>query len=62
MVIAKGSQGSRVVKILERENYYNVINGYKKLLIAAPAAVTTDVQYFPGTTFDEVFALYGFDK
>ena len=26
MVIGKGSQGSHVMRILERENYYNVIN------------------------------------
>mgnify|MGYP007008370441 CR=1 FL=1 len=25
MVIGKGSQGSRVMRILERENYYNII-------------------------------------
>lgn len=29
MVIGKGSQGSRVMRILERENYYNIINGYE---------------------------------
>ena len=33
MVIGKGSQGSRVMRILENENYYNVINGYKELFI-----------------------------
>ena len=27
MIIGKGSQGSRVMRILEQENYYNVING-----------------------------------
>lgn len=27
MVIKKGSQGSRAMRILEQENYYNVING-----------------------------------
>jgi abortive infection bacteriophage resistance protein len=31
MIIEKGSQGSRVMRILEEENYYNVINGYKDL-------------------------------
>lgn len=29
MIIGKGSQGSRAMRILERENYYSIINGYK---------------------------------
>ena len=62
MVIAKGSQGSRVMRILERENYYNVINGYKELFLDTPATATHDESYKPGTTFDEVYALYIFDR
>lgn len=31
MDIKKGSQGSRAMEILEQENFYNVINGYKDL-------------------------------
>lgn len=42
MVIGKGSQGSRVMRILERENYYNVINGYKELFLDVKATPTTD--------------------
>ena len=60
MVIGKGSQGSRVMRILERENYYNVINGYKELFLASKAASTADEVYKTGTTFDEVYALFGF--
>ena len=37
MVIGKGSQGSRVMRILERENYYNIINGYKEPSLASKA-------------------------
>ena len=33
MDIPKGSAGSRVMRILENENYYNVINGYKDLFL-----------------------------
>ena len=33
MNIEKGSQGARVMRILEKENYYNVINGYKDLFL-----------------------------
>lgn len=30
MNIAKGAQGSKAMRVLERENYYSVINGYKE--------------------------------
>ena len=62
MIIGKGSQGSRAMRILERENYYNVINGYKELFLASKSATTTDETYKTGTTFDEVYALYNFDR
>ncbi len=62
MVIGKGSQGSRVMRILERENYYNVINGYKELFLASKATPTADEVYKAGVTFDEVYALYQFDR
>ena len=62
MVIKQGSQGSRVVRILERENYYNIINGYKELFLSQHATPTSDEQYKPGTTFNEVYALYKFDR
>lgn len=61
MEIGKGSQGSRVMRILEKENYYNVINGYKDLFLD-PASTPSAEQYKPGTTFDEVYALYSFDR
>ena len=50
------------MRILERENYYNVINGYKELFLASKATTTTDEVYKTGTTFDEVYALYNFDR
>ena len=62
MIIKQGSQGSRAMRILERENYYNVINGYKELFLEHPATATEDEQYKAGTTFDEVYALYCFDR
>ncbi len=62
MVIGKGSQGSRVMRILERENYYNVINGYKDFFLDLRATATTDEVYKKGTTFDEVYALHNFDR
>ena len=61
MVIGKGSQGSRVMRILEKENYYNVINGYKDLFLDTTSTPTAE-EYMAGTTFDEVYALYNFDR
>ena len=61
MVINKGSQGSHAMRILEKENYYNVINGYKDLFLDS-ASTSTVERYKPGTTFTEVYALYEFDR
>ena len=60
MVIGKGSQGSRVMRILEKENYYNVINVYNDLFLDS-ASTTTELNK-AGTTFNEVYALYEFDR
>ena len=62
MIIGKGSQGSRVMRVLERENYYNVINGYKDLFLDHNQTNQSEDQYKTGTTFDEVYALYSFDR
>ena len=62
MVIKKGHQSARVLHTLEMENYYNVINGYKELFISSPATATDDEVYKAGTTFDEVYSLYSFDR
>ena len=43
-------------KTLQHEGYYNLINGYNKLFLSG-----TDV-YKPGTTLQEIYALYSFDK
>lgn len=61
MVIGKGAQGSRVMRILETENYYNVVNGYKDLFLD-PSSTPATEKYKAGTTFDEVYALYIFDR
>lgn len=62
MVIKKGSQGARAMRILEQENYYNVINGYKSLFLEREATDVLDEKYKEGTTFNEVYALYCFDR
>ena len=60
MVIGKGSQESRVMRILEAENYYNVINGYKELFLASKATPAADEVYKTGTTFDDIIIVFGF--
>lgn len=52
MDIKKGSQGSRAMKILEQENFYNVINGYKDLFLY-PASTPAAEKHRTGTTFNE---------
>lgn len=42
MSIGKGSQGSRVMRVLEKENYYNVINGYKDLFLDPTSTPTVE--------------------
>ena len=58
MNIKPGSQGSRAIRILERENYYSVINGYKEPFIASVNPET----YLTTTDFDELYALFSFDR
>lgn len=62
MDIGKGNEGSRVIKILESENYYNVINGYKDLFIDLSNTSVHGEAYKAGTKFDELYGLYTFDR
>lgn len=51
-------------RFLEQENYYNVINGYKDLFLKKDAngnPITPEV-YLPNTHFDELKALFLFDR
>lgn len=59
--INKGSAGSRAKEVLKRENYYNVVNGYKGLFLDVQSS-TINEQYKSGVTFDEINALYTFDR
>lgn len=54
--------GSRAMRILEKENYYKVINGYKYLFIKRKATATAEEEYLDNTLFDEIYALYIFDR
>lgn len=53
--------GSRVKKILEMENYYNLINGYKDLFIDHTYS-GIDEKYKDNTNFNELYELYIFDR
>ena len=46
-------------KILLTTNYYNLINGYKEPFLLSNTPVD---KYKPGTCFEEIYALYLFDK
>ena len=48
-------------KIIEAENYYNLFNGYKWLFLDADYT-GPDEQYLTGTKFEEIYALYLFDR
>ena len=50
---------SRHKTILLHENYYNIINGYKKPFLASCGPNET---YLRGTSFKEIIALYEFDR
>lgn len=63
-LLSRGMVITNAVKakhIIEMENYYNLINGYKQPFLD-PAYTGSDESYLPGTKFEEVYALYLFDR
>ena len=46
-------------RVLEKNGYYNLINGYNKLFLDPASDV---VKYLPGTTMKEINDLYQFDR
>ena len=51
------------MRILEKEGYYNIINGYKEIFLDNAATIAAnDDRYKVGTTFDHIYALYDFDR
>ena len=50
---------SNVYKMLSKNNYYYLINGYKKLFLNKTAKTE---QYIKNTKIQELYALYRFDK
>ena len=61
--INKTNEGSRVKRVLEKESYYNVVNGYKDLFLDTTATQTQGKDVIKtNTDFFEMKALYDFDR
>jgi len=58
------NNGSTAMRIFERENYYNVINGYKDLFLVKDhnGRVISPETYIPNTTIEEIYCLFTFDR
>lgn len=56
VVFSDAGKKSNAKKILQREGYYNLVNGYSQLFRLKGE------QYKPGTTVQEIYELYRFDK
>lgn len=55
--------GSKAKAILIRENYYQLINGYKHIFLdSTESRKRKDDYYKNGTTFEQIYALYEFDR
>ena len=56
--------GPKAMRALERENYYNVINGYKDpfLQLDASGNVVSPERYKVGSSFGEILKLFTFDR
>ena len=51
------------MRILEKESYYNIINGYKEIFLdTATTRAAGDDRYKTGTTFEHIYSLYDFDR
>lgn len=55
-------EDSRAKKSLEKNNYYNVINGYKDLFLDNSMSLPGHECFKPGTKFTEIAALFEFDR
>lgn len=59
MNISINGQGAKVKKILEHENYYSVINGYKDPFIQTSSNNET---FISNTQFENLYTLFTFDR
>lgn len=58
------NNGSAAMRIFERENYYNVINGYKDLFLVKNqnGQSVSPETYIQNTTIEEIYSLFTFDR
>ena len=55
--------GGDAASAIRRESYYAIVNGYKGPFIdRAAMRSTSDDAYLEGTTFDQIYALFKFDR
>ena len=54
----------RAKRYIQHEGYYNLINGYKRpfLVVDEVGLPVVPERYLDGTTVDEIYALYAFDR
>lgn len=59
-----GGHGSMVMRTLERENYYNIINGYKTPFLTkdAEGKLVNPEKYIENTKFDELYSVFKMDR
>jgi len=67
MCFASVKEEQQAIQVLERENYYNVINGYKDIFLQKKQKSIDDTVIKPekfkkGTTFTAISSLYFFDR
>lgn len=57
------NDGSKAIRILKREGYYNIVNGYKEIFLDTALTASKGKDWYkPGTKFDYLYALYDFDR
>lgn len=58
------TDGSKAMRILERENYYTVINGYKDFFLLRDKSdvLVNPERYKDNATFEEIYTLFKFDR
>ena len=57
------TNGGKAKAILIRENYYQLINGYKHIFLDIVETKKRKEDYYKiGTTFEQIYALYEFDR
>ena len=57
--IINKKHSKKIIKTLELENFFSVINGYKKHFLASN---TTKESFLENTTFEEIYSLFVFDR